>query len=80
MVRLILRRVSINRNNLQEVSLCKWLTCLPEMYPVIICIFAGAEIPRMSVVEAGGCLIGIPQLLQSQQPRPPTPSAAMNNY
>jgi hypothetical protein len=50
MVRLILTRVAINRNNLREVSLCKWLICLPEMYPVIICIFAAAEISTISLV------------------------------
>lgn len=46
MVRLILRSVAINRNNIREVSLCKWFLCLPEMYPVAICIFAVAEISK----------------------------------
>lgn len=56
MVRFILRRVVINRNNLREVSLCKWLICLPEMYPVIICISAVAENSRMSLAGLGGTL------------------------
>lgn len=51
MVRLILRSVAINRNNIREVSLCKWLICLPEMYPAVICIFAAAEISRISFAE-----------------------------
>lgn len=45
MVRLILRSVVINRNNIREVSLCKWLIYLPEIYPAVICTFAVAEIP-----------------------------------
>lgn len=47
MVRLILITVAINRNNIREVSLCKWLICLTEMYLVVIYIFAIVEIPKM---------------------------------
>lgn len=56
MVKLILRSVAINRNNVREVSLCKWLIWLPEMYPVVICIFAIAEISRIFLTKLGGTL------------------------
>lgn len=55
MVRLILRSVAINRNNIREVSLCKWLLRLPEMYPVIICIFAAnyKDLLQISRISSG---------------------------
>lgn len=65
MVRLILRSVAINRNNIREVSLCKWFLCLPEMYPVAICIFAVAEISRISLTTLRSPSIGTPALSQA---------------
>lgn len=39
LVRVKLRSMAINRVNIREVSLCKWIIWLPEMYTIIICIF-----------------------------------------
>lgn len=51
MVRLIRITVAINRNNIREFSLCKWLICLTEMYLVVIYIFAIVEISRIFLTK-----------------------------
>ena len=58
--------MAINRNHIREVSLCKWLIWLPEIYLVVICIFAVAEIARISLTKLRDPPVGILPLSQSQ--------------